>query len=201
MTQQYMGALKQVKRLMDDSLGSYSQNSMSQLEDLCVSMCETKLLDVDYLKLMELYGRKYKKEKNETALRFVLMRMQQLMQARNNANLHSQFPGIAFTDYKLDGSTAEFLKGYPFLLRTFEQRYKVRILQMATLTFVVALILLVLLFHFSFLKVWFLLWILFGIFVYRNFKYGYAAIEKAEILSYRDGIDFALKALDEKQVL
>lgn len=200
MTQPYMGALKQVERLMQDSLGVYSQNSMNQLHDLCVQMSQDTIYDVDYLKLMELYGRKYRKEKNEDALRYVAMRMQQVTLARKNPKSAAKYKGIVFTDKPLDSFTKAFLQEFPSLLHTYEERYKVRILQMATFVFVILLIPLVLLFHLSFLIIWLLLLLLFGIFVYYTFKYGYESIVKDQIQDLIQSVDPTLKKLDQMQM-
>ena len=198
MTQPYMGALKQVERLMQDSLGTYSQNSMNQLHDLCIQMSQDPVYDVDYLKLMELYGRKYRKEKNEEALRFVVMRMQQVSLARQMPK--RTYAGIVFTNRPLDAFTIAFLKEFPSLLHTYEERYKVRILQIATLVFVVALIVLVLLFHLSFLIIWLSLLLMFGVFVYYTFQYGYASIVKEQMQDLIQFVDPTLKKLDERQM-
>lgn len=198
MTQPYMGALKQVEHLMQDSLGTYSQNSMNQLHDLCIQMSQDPVYDVDYLKLMELYGRKYRKEKNEEALRFVVMRMQQVSLARQTPK--RTYAGIVFTNRPLDAFTIAFLKEFPSLLHTYEERYKVRILQIATLVFVVALIVLVLLFHLSFLIIWLSLLLMFGVFVYYTFQYGYASIVKEQMQDLIQFVDPTLKKLDERQM-
>lgn len=198
MTQPYMGALKQVERLMQDSLGTYSQNSMNQLNDLCIQMSQDPVYDVDYLKLMELYGRKYRKEKNEEALRFVVMRMQQVSLARQNSK--STYAGIVFTNRPLDAFTKAFLQEFPSLLHTYEERYKVRILQIATPVFVGTLILLVLLFHLPFLIIWLLLLLVFGIFVSFSFRYGYASIVKEQMQDLIQFLDPTLKKLDEIQM-
>ncbi|MDX8417471.1 hypothetical protein [Absicoccus intestinalis] len=198
MTQPYMGALKQVERLMQDSLGTYSQNSMNQLHDLCIQMSQDPVYDVDYLKLMELYGRKYRKEKNEEALRFVVMRMQQVSLARQTPK--RTYAGVVFTNRPLDAFTIAFLKEFPSLLHTYEERYKVRILQIATLVFVVALIVLVLLFHLSFLIIWLSLLLMFGVFVYYTFQYGYASIVKEQMQDLIQFVDPTLKKLDERQM-
>ena len=198
MTQPYMGALKQVESLMQDSLGTYSQNSMNQLHDLCIQMSQDPVYDVDYLKLMELYGRKYRKEKNEEALRFVVMRMQQVSLARQTPK--RTYAGIVFTNRPLDAFTIAFLKEFPSLLHTYEERYKVRILQIATLVFVVALIVLVLLFHLSFLIIWLSLLLMFGVFVYYTFQYGYASIVKEQMQDLIQFVDPTLKKLDERQM-
>lgn len=175
MRNRYLGALKQIERIMGDGIIMYSRKSMEQLDDIAQSMINENMTDNDYLKLMSLYAKKYKRMDNIRALRFCIMRMQQVLWYRKRKERQSEFPRLTFTA-EMDEDTRMFLKQYPSYLHTYEDRYKKKILNYVTLLFLALLLIFVFLLKMSFVRSFlFCILIYFGIIFY-TFHFGYRQI-------------------------
>ena len=97
MDNQYTGALKQVERMMNSSLFGYSQSALQQLDGLALTMASEGMNDCEYLKLLELYARKYKQANEKKRLRFCIMRMQEVLWFRSRKEFQKDFPKFDLT--------------------------------------------------------------------------------------------------------
>ena len=198
MDNQFTGALKQVERMMNSSLFGYSQSALQQLDGLAISMGNVTITDCDYLKLMELYARKYKKADEDKALNFCIMRMQEILWFRQREEYQKEFPKIVFTENELDEYTQEFLEDYPSYLHTYEERFRKRAILLMMLVYVILLVICVWAFHWNFLKVFFIdLCLFFGI-VFYAFRYGYKKILDEQFYDLRNYVDEVCEVFDQK---
>lgn len=197
MDNQYMGALKQVERLMQSSLFGYSQTALEQLDALTVTMANQTMTDCDCIKLLELRARKYKQEKAESSLRFCVMRMQELLRLRLQTDCQKAYPSIQFTDLAFDEYTQEFLEDYPLYINHFEKRLRVLSLLAMMLFYVFFLVFFVLVCHCSFFKVFILDVLLFGGIIYYFFRFGIQRLIDMNFLELRESVDPLLAQFDQ----
>ncbi len=144
MANQFTGALKQVERMMNSSLFGYSQSALQQLDGLALAMANEGMTDYEYMKLLELYARKYKQSNEKKRFRFCLMRMQEIVWLKEHKEFQKEFCRIVFTKDELDEYTMLFLEGYPSYLSIYEERFRKRILAVTTVFYVLILALCVL---------------------------------------------------------
>lgn len=172
MTERFNGALQDVQRRMSDSLLTYSVNAMEKLDGIAQAMTGKTIVDTDFLKLMELYGRKYRKIGNEKGCRFCVMRMQQLIWVRQRKKRQKEFPNLVFTG-QMDSLTKEFLDGFPAYLHSYEEQYKKNVLRLAVIFTIFLMIFLVLICHLSFLTGWVISMFSFGLILWLTFRDGW----------------------------
>lgn len=197
MDNQYTGALKQVERMMNSSLFGYSQSALQQLDGLALTMASEGMNDCEYLKLLELYARKYKQANEKKRLRFCIMRMQEVLWFRSRKEFQKDFPKIIFTKKDLDEYTTNFLEDYPPYVKIYEERFRKRILGWMTLFYLIVLFLFVLGFGWSFWKVFtFDLLIYIGI-NYISFQYAYKKILDLRFMDYLSCLEENFLKLDQ----
>ena len=121
-------------------------------------MISKPLSDNDYLKLAELYYKKFSKEKNKQGMLFCLLRMQQIVFLKEHTDKQTDDIKLEFSE-EIDAVTKAFLSRkrnyYQNSLRNIFQRF----ILLDTLAYVLLLMLFVLLFHIPF-KVAFILLVL-----------------------------------------
>ena len=121
-------------------------------------MISKPLSDNDYLKLAELYYKKFSKEKNKQGMLFCLLRMQQIVFLKEHTDKQTDDIKLEFSE-EIDAITKAFLSRkrnyYQNSLRNIFQRF----ILLDTLAYVLLLMLFVLLFHIPF-KVAFILLVL-----------------------------------------
>ena len=147
MADHFLGALKEIERRAQNNILVFSDVLSERLDVIAQSMISKPLSDNDYLKLAELYYKKFSKEKNKQGMLFCLLRMQQIVFLKEH------------TDKQTDDITKAFLSRkrnyYQNSLRNIFQRF----ILLDTLAYVLLLMLFVLLFHIPF-KVAFILLVL-----------------------------------------
>lgn len=79
MADHFLGALKEIERRAQNNILVFSDVLSERLDVIAQSMISKPLSDNDYLKLAELYYKKFSKEKNKQGMLFCLLRMQQIV--------------------------------------------------------------------------------------------------------------------------
>lgn len=197
MDNQFMGALKQVERLMQNSLFGYSETLMDQLENLSLGMLDRTMTDCDYLKLLELYARKYRERNQKKALRFCVLRIHELLWFRKRSDYQSKFPRIVFTKQPLDEYFEKFMSDYPSKLQKYEQRFRIRLLCFMSFVYIIVLIFFVSFCHRTFLKVFFCDLFLFVVVNYIGFRYGLKKMLDEQLFDLRKYVDPVLEKVDQ----
>lgn len=129
MSDRFLGSLKNIERMMEKEMFDYSAQTLQQLDDVAVSMIDEDMSDNDYMKVMELYARKYNKSGNKQGRTFCVLRIQQVLEARKKEKNQKQFPRLEFTK-TLDAKTKEFVKGFRNYIQYYRNTYKSNLLKL-----------------------------------------------------------------------
>jgi len=152
----FLGALKEIERRAQNNILVFSDVLSERLDVIAQSMISKPLSDNDYLKLAELYYKKFSKEKNKQGMLFCLLRMQQIVFLKEHTDKQTDDIKLEFSE-EIDAITKAFLSRkrnyYQNSLRNIFQRF----ILLDTLAYV--LLLMLLLFHIPF-KVAFILLVL-----------------------------------------
>ena len=158
MADHFLGALKEIERRAQNNILVFSDVLSERLDVIAQSMISKPISDNDYLKLAELYYKKFSKEENKQGMLFCLLRMQQILFLKEHTETQTEDIKMEFSE-GLDSMTKAFLSRkrnyYQNTLKIIFQRC----ILLDTLAYVLLLILFVLLFHIPF-KVSFILLIL-----------------------------------------
>lgn len=158
MADHFLGALKEIERRAKNNILVFSDVLSERLDVIAQSMISKPLSDNDYLKLAELYYKKFSKEKNKQGMLFCLLRMQQIVFLKEHTDKQTDDIKLEFSE-EIDAITKAFLSRkrnyYQNSLRNIFQRF----ILLDTLAYVLLLMLFVLLFHIPF-KVAFILLVL-----------------------------------------
>ena len=153
MADHFLGSLKDIERAMQKDMFSYSAQTMLRLDEMALAMVDQPLSDNDYLKVLELYGRKYDKEQRGKARTYCVMRMQQVVRAKRNEKLQKEFPNLEFSK-TIDPYTAEFLKGYKNYQKYYSDTFRLNLLRLDVGLTIAMMIFLVLVMKMSFFLGW-----------------------------------------------
>ena len=155
MADHFLGALKEIEQ---NNILVVSDVLSERLDVIAQSMISKPLSDNDYLKLAELYYKKFSKEKNKQGMLFCLLRMQQIVFLKEHTDKQTDDIKLEFSE-EIDAITKAFLSRkrnyYQNSLRNIFQRF----ILLDTLAYVLLLMLFVLLFHIPF-KVAFIILVL-----------------------------------------
>lgn len=158
MADHFLGALKEIERRAQNNILVFSDVLSERLDVIAQSMISKPLSDNDYLKLAELYYKKFSKKKNKQGMLFCLLRMQQIVFLKEHTDKQTDDIKLEFSE-EIDAITKAFLSRkrnyYQNSLRNIFQRF----ILLDTLAYVLLLMLFVLLFHIPF-KVAFILLVL-----------------------------------------
>lgn len=158
MADHFLGALKEIERRAQNNILVFSDVLSERLDIIAQSMISKPISDNDYLKLAELYYKKFSKEENKQGMLFCLLRMQQILFLKEHTETQTEDIKMEFSE-GLDSMTKAFLSRkrnyYQNTLKIIFQRC----ILLDTLAYVLLLILFVLLFHIPF-KVAFILLLL-----------------------------------------
>lgn len=153
MADHFLGSLKDIERAMQKDMFSYAPQTMQRLDEMALAMVDQPVSDNDYLKIMELYGRKYDKEQRAKARTYCVMRMQQVLQAKRNEKIRKVFPVLEFSK-TLDPYTAEFLKGHKNYHKYYSDTFRLNLLRLDVGLTIALMIFLVLVMKMSFFIGW-----------------------------------------------
>lgn len=158
MADHFLGALKEIERRAQNNILVFSDVLSERLDVIAQSMISKPISDNDYLKLAELYYKKFSKEENKQAMLFCLLRMQQIEFLKEHKEQQTEDIKLEFSE-GFDTVTKAFLlrkrNYYQNSLRNIFQRF----ILLDTLAYILLLMLFVLLFHIPF-KVAFILLVL-----------------------------------------
>lgn len=158
MADHFLGALKEIERRAQNNILVFSDVLSERLDIIAQSMISKPISDNDYLKLAELYYKKFSKEENKQGMLFCLLRMQQILFLKEHTEAQTDAIKLEFSE-EFDAVTRVFLSRkrnyYQNSLRNIFQRF----ILLDTLAYVLLLMLFVLLFHIPF-KVAFILLVL-----------------------------------------
>ncbi len=79
MADHFLGALKEIERRAQNNILVFSDVLTERLEVIAQNMVGKSISDNDYLKLLELYYKKFSKDENKQAMLFCLLRMQEVV--------------------------------------------------------------------------------------------------------------------------
>ena len=79
MADHFLGALKEIERRAQNNILIFSDVLSERLDVIAKNMVLKPVSDNDYLKLLELYYKKFSKEENKQGMLFWLLRMQQIV--------------------------------------------------------------------------------------------------------------------------
>ena len=193
----YVSALKAIERQAREEF-SFDDKSSYRLFEITDSMCHEVVSDNDYLKLLELYYQKYAREGNRKNMLYCLLRMQQVLRAKEHRFWQKKFHQVEFQP-DLEESVAEFLKGKKDYLSHMRQRGMIPLTVIDFVIYIVMLCLFVFGLHFSFL--WSLI-LSFGIWAFILF-YSYFVIVEViisdQLNSMARFVDGPLAEFDKKR--
>ena len=100
MADHFLGALKEIERRAQNNILVFSDVLSERLDVIAQSMISKQLSDNDYLKLAELYYKKFSKEKNKQGMLFCLLRMQQIVFLKEHTDKQTDDIKLEFSHYK-----------------------------------------------------------------------------------------------------
>ena len=126
MADHFLGALKEIERRAQNNILVFSDVLSERLDVIAQSMISKPLSDNDYLKLAELYYKKFSKEKNKQGMLFCLLRMQQIVFLKEHTDKQTDDIKLEFSE-EIDAITKAFLSRkrnyYQNSLRNIFQRF------------------------------------------------------------------------------
>ena len=108
MADHFLGALKEIERRAQNSILVFSDVLSERLDIIAQSMISKPISDNDYLKLAELYYKKFSKEENKQGMLFCLLRMQQILFLKEHEEAQTEDIKMEFSE-GLDSMTKAFL--------------------------------------------------------------------------------------------
>lgn len=149
MADSYLGALKQIERRAQNNILIFSDVLSERLDTIAESMVGNSMSDNDYLKLLEMYYKRFSKDENKDAMLFCLLRMQEIAVLKEHPKAQMRFKHIEFQQ-NYDPITFAFLdRKRPYYQNMMEKSLK-RILFWTTLLYILLLCVCVLCLHISF---------------------------------------------------
>ena len=170
--QQVIYELKELENRSKEHALGFSDWISKRLDETAATMVNSSMSDNDYMKLNELYYRKYRHERSrnsndprlDKAMRFCVLRIQQLAEYKKTPRHQSMFPLLTFSK-KLDEDTTDFLKPKRNLYIVAQNNFKKKVMEIALLIAIILMVLLVFVYHFHFISGW-LISIVIGILMY-----------------------------------
>lgn len=149
MADHFLGALKEIERRAQNNILVFSDVLTERLEVIAQNMVGKSISDNDYLKLLELYYKKFSKDENKQAMLFCLLRMQEVVFYKEHKENQNDLIKMEFNE-EYDSITKAFLSRkrdyYQITLKNIFQRF----ILLDTLAYIVFLLVFVLLIHISF---------------------------------------------------
>ncbi|MCF0106928.1 MAG: hypothetical protein HUJ53_09210 [Holdemanella sp.] len=164
--------LGELESRSQDHVMGFSDWISDRLDEKAASMVNASMSDNEYIKLNELYYRKYRYERNNDpdnkdlnrAMKFCILRVQQITSYKKQRRNRSLFPLLKFSK-KMDENTVAFLNGKKNLYLEDQMDFKKKILLIASIVTVLIMALLVLLYKINFFIGW-LIATLIGVILY-----------------------------------
>lgn len=122
MADHFLGALKEIERRAQNNILVFSDVLSERLDVIAQSMISKPLSDNDYLKLAELYYKKFSKEKNKQGMLFCLLRMQQIVFLKEHTDKQTDDIKLEFSE-EIDAITKSFFIKKKKLLSEFIKKY------------------------------------------------------------------------------
>lgn len=122
MADHFLGALKEIERRAQNNILVFSDVLSERLDVIAQSMISKQLSDNDYLKLAELYYKKFSKEKNKQGMLFCLLRMQQIVFLKEHTDKQTDDIKLEFSE-EIDAITKAFFIKKKKLLSEFIKKY------------------------------------------------------------------------------
>lgn len=196
MADYFLGALKEIERRAQNNILVFSDVLSERLSVIAQNMVLKPISDNDYLKLFEMYYKKFSKEENKQAMLFCLLRMQQVAFYKENKAWQSTLKNMEFNE-EYDSTTKAFLSRKRDYFQNTLNHILQRFIVLDTLAYIVLLILFVLVFHVSFKISCILLLICWGIVLFLAKKYGVQYFFDSQIESLYQGVDRVLIQVDQ----
>ena len=188
MADHFLGALKEIERRAQNNILVFSDVLTERLEVIAQNMVGKSISDNDYLKLLELYYKKFSKDENKQAMLFCLLRMHKENQ---NDLIKMEF------NEEYDSITKAFLSRkrdyYQITLKNIFQRF----ILLDTLAYIVFLLVFVLLIHISFRVSFILLVILWALVLFFAKKKGVPYFYNSRIQTLLQDVDSTLLQVDQ----
>ena len=189
----FLGALKEIERRAENNILVFSDVLTERLEVIAQNMVGKSISDNDYLKLLELYYKKFSKDENKQAMLFCLLRMQEV---------------VFYKEHKDDLSKLEFNEEYDSITKAFLSRkrdyYQItlknifqRFILLDTLAYIVFLLVFVLLIHISFRVSFILLVVLWALVFFFAKKKGVPYFYNSRIQTLLQDVDSTLLQVDQ----
>ena len=151
MADHFLGALKEIERRAENNILVFSDVLTERLEVIAQNMVGKSISDNDYLKLLELYYKKFSKDENKQAMLFCLLRMQEVVFYKEHKENQDDLSKMEFNE-EYDSITKAFLfrkrDYYQITLKNIFQRF----ILLDTLAYIVFLLVFVPLIIISFSK-------------------------------------------------
>ena len=196
MADKFLGALKELERKMHLDLNGYSKQNLEQLDEIAKVMAGQAISDNDYLKVMELYARKYEQLEQKKACQYCVMRMQEVLQAKTNPKIQANYPGLTFSS-SIDSFTKEFLQPFKNYNQEYKIDFKIKLLRFDTMVMIILLALLVLVMKISFVIGWIFSFLVFiGIFVF-GVKISFPRLIQEQMDSFLHHVDSFCEEVDK----
>ena len=148
MSDRFLSALKVVERQRSEEF-TFDVTAYTRLEQLTQSMSDEWISDNDYLKLLELYYKKYVEDVNRSNMLYCLLRMQQICQAKSYKFFRSRFHRVEFQSH-MEEDIVVFLSQKKPYLRQMKHRAMIPLLWVSLVLYGVGLALMVYVAQFSF---------------------------------------------------
>lgn len=116
MADHFLGALKEIERRAQNNILVFSDVLSERLDVIAQSMISKPLSDNDYLKLAELYYKKFSKEKNKQGMLFCLLRMQQIVFLKEHTDKQTDDIKLEFSE-EIDAITKAFYQEKEIIIR------------------------------------------------------------------------------------
>lgn len=197
MIEEYLYNLKELESRANDHALGFSDWLGKRLVDTAQTMVNMRMSDNDYIKLCELFYRKYRHDhdrnsndpKYEEAMRFCIYRIQQLIEYKRLKSYRSVFPLLSFSR-SVDTETKEFIQRKRPMYAQMQNDFKKKMVKIALFITVILMALFVLLFNMHFLIGWILSVFIGVLFYFVAIQYGFVRI-------FEDKMDKMLENLDE----
>ena len=141
MADRFLSALKVIERQRNEEF-TFDDQAFIRLQELTKTMTNEVISDNDYLKLLELYYKKYTDAMEKSSRLYCLLRMQQVARAKTHAFWRRAFQYVEFQE-NWDASTKEFLASTSPRLQQMRHRAMIPILGVGTIVYTIVLCLLV----------------------------------------------------------
>ena len=192
----FLGALKEIERRAQNNILVFSDVLTERLEVIAQNMVGKSISDNDYLKLLELYYKKFSKDENKQAMLFCLLRMQEVVFYKEHKDTQKDLNKMEFNE-EYDSITKVFLSRkrdyYQITLKNIFQRF----ILLDTLAYIVFLLMFVLLIHIPFRVSFILLVILWILVLFFAKKKGVPYFYDSRIQTLLKDVDVILLKIDQ----